>query len=94
MTGGLGFVVGKRGGAGGQPVRFELTGPMARRIDVEVGDRARVVDAMAGDPTTPSPCRATSSPGCAGARGRRRRCDIDGDVALGEAIVARLGFMI
>ena len=49
MMGALGFVVGKRAGApAGSRVRFELTGPMSRRIDVEVGDRAQVVDAMDG----------------------------------------------
>jgi uncharacterized protein (TIGR03083 family) len=47
-----GFVVGKRGGAPeGSSVRIELTGPVVRRIEVEVTDRARVVDGLAGAPT-------------------------------------------
>ena len=48
----LGFVVGKRAGAPtGSSVRFELTGPVARRVDVEVRDRAQVVETLDGDPT-------------------------------------------
>ena len=47
-----GFIVGKKAGAPvGSSVRFSLTGPLSRRVDVEVGDRARVVDGLAGEPT-------------------------------------------
>lgn len=47
-----GFIVGKKAGApAGSAVRFELTGPVSRRVDVDVADRARVVDALEGDPT-------------------------------------------
>ena len=38
MASAMGYVVGKKAGAPtGSRVRFELTGPAARRIDVEVG---------------------------------------------------------
>src|SRR5690606_2506465 len=51
VAGLLGYVVGQRAGAAaGSSVRFELTGPMSRRVDVDVTDRARVVDALAGEP--------------------------------------------
>ena len=48
----LGYVVGKKAGAPqGSRVRFELTGPAARTINVEVGERAAVVDELSGPPT-------------------------------------------
>jgi uncharacterized protein (TIGR03083 family) len=96
LTAALGYVVGKRAGAPpGSRVRFELTGPMARRVDVEVGDRARVVDALAGDPTV-----TLTLPGhvfarlCGGRGADPAAVEVDGDTALGEAIVTHLGFMI
>ena len=48
-----GYLVGKKAGApAGSSVRIELTGPVARRVDVSVADgRARVVEALDGDPT-------------------------------------------
>jgi uncharacterized protein (TIGR03083 family) len=96
MTAALGFVVGKRAAAPqGSRVRFELTGPMARRVDVEVGDRARVVDALAGDPTV-----TLTLPGhlftrlCGGRGADPAAVQVDGDADLGEAILTHLGFMI
>lgn len=47
-----GYVVGKKAGAPtGSRVRIELTGPVTRRIDVDVTDRARVVAALDAPPT-------------------------------------------
>ena len=47
-----GFIVGKKAGApAGSGIRIDLTGPVIRRIDVEVADRARVVEELAGAPT-------------------------------------------
>ena len=47
-----GFIVGKKAGAPqGSGVRIDLTGPVTRRIDVDVAERARVVDELAGEPT-------------------------------------------
>jgi uncharacterized protein (TIGR03083 family) len=96
MTAALGYVVGKRAGAPpGSRVRFELTGSMARRVDVEVGDRARVVEALAGDPTV-----TLTLPGhlftrlCGGRGADAAAVEVDGDSGLGEAIVTRMGFMI
>ncbi len=96
MTAALGYVVGKRAGAPpGSRVRFELTGSMARRVDVEVGDRARVVEALAGDPTV-----TLTLPGylftrlCGGRGADAAAVEVDGDSGLGEAIVTHMGFMI
>jgi uncharacterized protein (TIGR03083 family) len=96
MTAALGYVVGKRAGAtSGNRVRFELTGPMARRVDVEVGDRARVVDALTGDPTVTLTLPAHLFTRLCGGRGTDRAAvEVDGDIGLGQAIVTHLGFMI
>ena len=96
MTGALGFVVGKRAGApAGSRVRFDLTGPMSRRIDVVVDERARVVDAMEGDPTV-----TLTMPGllftrlCGGRGVDAAAVRTTGDAELGEAIITQMGFMI
>ena len=96
MTAALGYVVGKRAGAPpGSGVRFELTGPMARRVDVEVGDRARVVEALDGEPTV-----TLTLPGhlftrlCGGRGADPAAVEVQGDTQLGEAIVTTMGFMI
>jgi uncharacterized protein (TIGR03083 family) len=96
MAAALGFVVGKRAGApAGSSVRFELTGPLARRVDVEVGDRARVVESISGDPTV-----VLTLPGllftrlCGGRGASASDVVVSGDRALGEAVIAGLGYMI
>ena len=75
MTAVLGYVVGKRAGAPpGSRVRFELTGSMARRVDVEVGDRARVVEHARRRPDGhPHAARPPVHPALRGPRGRCRR---------------------
>jgi uncharacterized protein (TIGR03083 family) len=92
----LGYVVGKRAGApDGSSVRFSLTGPMSRTVDVAVDGRARVVDALPGEPTV-----ALTMPGllftrlCGGRGADPAGVDMQGDTALGEAVVANMGFMI
>lgn len=53
ITAAMGWVVGKLGAApDGSRVRFELTGPMRRRIDLCVDGRARVVDGFGDDAPT------------------------------------------
>jgi uncharacterized protein (TIGR03083 family) len=96
ITAALGFVVGKRAAAPpGSRVRFELTGPMARRVDVEVGDRARVVEALAGDPTVTLTLSGHLFTRLCGGRGASpAEVRVDGDTRLGEAIVTHMGFMI
>ena len=96
MTAALGFVVGKRAGAPqGTSVRFELMGPAARVLDVEVGDRARVVDALAGPPTAMLSMPALLFTRLCGGRGADAgRVEVSGDRALGARVAESMGFMI
>ena len=98
-----GFVVGKKAGApAGSSLRFELTGPLTRTIDVDVPDRARVVEALAGAPTVTVSMSSTAyarlscgrvapSDILAGALGG---VEIVGDEALGRRVVENLTFTI
>ncbi|MFC4605803.1 maleylpyruvate isomerase family mycothiol-dependent enzyme [Rhodococcus kronopolitis] len=53
LVGGLGFAVGKQGGAPqGSSVTFALSGPLARELHVAVDGRAAVVPALDGPATT------------------------------------------
>ncbi|MGH9112998.1 MAG: maleylpyruvate isomerase family mycothiol-dependent enzyme [Acidimicrobiales bacterium] len=94
----LGYVIGKKAGVrAGVAVRFELTGDLARRIDIDVAERARVVDALAGDPTATLTLPGERFMRIAGGRvpsGSDLGADIDGDTALGEQVMANLAFMI
>jgi uncharacterized protein (TIGR03083 family) len=99
MTTAMGYVVGKRAGApAGSRVRFELTGASARRIDVEVGERARVVDDLTGEPTVtltmPAGVFARLGGGRVEPASVRAEVSIDGDVELGERVLANLAFTI
>ena len=90
MTTAMGYVVGKRAGApAGSRVRFELTGASARRIDVEVGERAQVVDDLTGDPTVtltmPAGVFARLGGGRVDPATVRDDVSIDGDVETGRA---------
>ena len=100
MTTAMGYVVGKRAGAPlGSRVRFELTGASARRIDVEVGERAQVVDDLTGRPDG----HVDDAGRCL--RPSRRRPRRPGDACattsrstatsrLGELVLANLAFTI
>jgi uncharacterized protein (TIGR03083 family) len=99
MATAMGFVVGKRAAApAGSRVRFELSGPAARRIDIAVEDRARVVDDLDGPPTVTITMPAGLFARLAGGRANpsRHRDDITfgGDAELGERIVAHLAYTI
>ena len=96
----LGFVVGKRvAPPPGTTMRIELTGDLAGRIDIEVTDRARLVEAIAGSPTV-----AVILPGdrfmrIAGGRlsdsdDSQRDVAYVGDATLGGDFVTNLPFMI
>ena len=85
--------------AAGLRVPFELTGPAARTIDVEVAERAAVVDELSGPPTRHADdARRRVRPARRRPRrsGRRVRdqVTIDGDTELGEQIVANLAYTI
>jgi len=68
---------------------------LARRIDVAVGDRARVVEALDGEPTV-----TLTLPGllftrlCGGRGADPAAVQVQGDPQLGEAVVSHMGFMI
>jgi uncharacterized protein (TIGR03083 family) len=92
----LGYVVGKKAAApAGSSVRFELTGPLGRRIDIEVGDRARVVDHLAGEPTVTLTVPGHIFMRLVGGRGADPDAvAVRGDRELGRAVVSNLAFMI
>ena len=99
ITGIMGYVVGKQAGAPqGSRVRFELTGPAARTIDVEVADRAAVVDELSGPPTVtltmPAGVFARLGGGRVDPDTVRDEVTIDGDEELGEQIVDNMAFTI
>ena len=94
----IGFIVGKKAGApDGSSVRFDLTGPVSRRVDVAVVDgKARQVDTIDGEPTTT--ISLTSSDFARLACGRTQagsaRFEVAGDEALGQQVVSHLAFTI
>jgi uncharacterized protein (TIGR03083 family) len=93
----LGYVVGKKAGApAGSRVSFELTGPAARTLHVEVGERAHVVPDLAGPATTtltmPVGVFARLAAGRGDPESLRDQVTIDGDGALGDRIVANLAY--
>ncbi|QZA11191.1 maleylpyruvate isomerase family mycothiol-dependent enzyme [Mycolicibacterium holsaticum DSM 44478 = JCM 12374] len=98
MSASMGFVVGKLGGApDGSWVSIELTGPLARTINVAVTGRAQVVDDF-GDEQPTSTIRLD---GLLFTRlaGGRTPLDHDavtygGDVAVGRRIVEHLNYVI
>jgi uncharacterized protein (TIGR03083 family) len=94
-----GYLVGKRAGAPqGSRVRLELTGPVARTINVEVAERAAVVDELSGPPTLtvtmPAGVFARLAGGRADPQTLRDQVTIDGDVELGERLIANLAYTI
>lgn len=101
LTAAIGYVVGKKAAVPpGTSVRIDLKGPMSHRWDVEVTDRARVVDWMAGEPTL-----TITMPGATFCRvaGGRRAWDhpwvrsataVEGDEDLASQVLSNLVFMI
>jgi uncharacterized protein (TIGR03083 family) len=94
MSGALGFLVGKKGGAPqGSAVTFDLDG---RKLHVVVEERAKLVESLPGAPTV----RLTMSVGTFSRLGGGRiRPDlatvhIDGDQALGQRIVENLAYTV
>ena len=97
MAASMGFVVGKLGGApDGSRVAIELTGPLARTINVDVRGRARVVDEFDADPTS-----TITLDGLLFARLAGGRTIVDhgaitygGDEAVGRRVVEHLNYVI
>ncbi|MFF0817546.1 maleylpyruvate isomerase family mycothiol-dependent enzyme [Rhodococcus sp. NPDC003318] len=96
---GLGFAVGKKGGAPqGSSVTFALSGPLARDIHVAVEGRAAVV------PQLPRPATATLTldsrlftrlcGGRVAGADRLAEITVTGDVEFGRRIATNLGFTI
>lgn len=95
----LGYVVGKRAGAPqGSRVTYELTGPAARAIHVEVGERAAVVDAPSGPATVTLTMPVDTFRRICGGRidPAEARADVDvaGDTGLGERLIASGAYTI
>jgi uncharacterized protein (TIGR03083 family) len=98
MTASMGFVVGKLGGAPeGSRVAIELTGPLARTINVSVDGRAKVVDGFGSQ----EPTATITLDGLLFARLAGGRTAVDhgaitygGDQAVGRRIVEHLNFVI
>lgn len=98
-----GFVIGKKAGApGGSSVRILLTGPLTRRIDIDVTDRARVVDALAGEPTATLELSSTAYTRLACGRigpaevagGALGGAQLSGDGELARRVLENLAFTI
>jgi uncharacterized protein (TIGR03083 family) len=98
-VGALGYVVGKRGRApAGSLVTFELTGPVKRRLYVDVSERARVVAEISRDPDVALSLGSSLFMRLAGGRVSfddvSNEVDIVGDVELGRRIAAALAFTV
>jgi uncharacterized protein (TIGR03083 family) len=98
MAASMGFVVGKLGGApDGSRVAIELTGPLARTINVAVDGRAQVVDGFGGrEPTATISLDGLLFARLAGGRTTPDHGAITyiGDEAVGRRIVEHLNYVI
>ncbi len=97
MAASMGFVVGKLGKApDGSRVRLELTGPLARTINVAVDGRAKVVDEFDGEPTATIALDGLLFTRLAGGRTAVDHDAITygGDEAVGKRVVEHLNYVI
>jgi uncharacterized protein (TIGR03083 family) len=100
MASSMGFVVGKLGGApDGSRVAIELTGPLARTINVAVEGRAQVVDDFGGkEPTATIALDGLLFTRLAGGRTtrdlHRDTISYGGEEAVGKRIVEHLNYVI
>jgi uncharacterized protein (TIGR03083 family) len=100
MASSMGFVVGKLGGApDGSRVAIELTGPLARTINVAVEGRGQVVDDFGGrEPTATIAVDGLLFTRLAGGRTtparHREAISYGGDEAVGKRIVEHLNYVI
>ncbi len=91
----LGFVVGKQAAAPeGSTILVELTGPMTRRIFVQVEDRARLVPSLTGPPTATLTMESSAFLRRCGGRESTSDVHLDGDLALAQRVVDNLAFTI
>lgn len=101
ITAAIGYVVGKKAALpSGTTARIDLKGPMSHRWDIEVGEKARVVDWMSGEPDL-----IVTMPGATFCRvvGGRRPWDhpwvrsatvTEGDHELAEQVLSNLAYLI
>lgn len=100
MAASMGFVVGKRGKApDGSRVAIELTGPLARTVNVQVDGRAKVVeDFGATEPTSTITVDGLLFTRLAGGRTpaaeHEAQISYGGDDTVGRRIVENLGYVI
>lgn len=100
VAGTMGYVVGKLAKApDGSRVLFELTGPLARRIHVNVDGRAALVDGFGGlEPTATIRVDGLQFTRLAGGRpmspARPRDIELGGDKDLANRVVEHLNFVI
>ena len=96
----MGYVVGKLGKApDGSRVLFELTGPVARNIHVNVDGRARLVDDFGGqEPTATIRMDGLQFTRLSGGRpmcpARSQDIELDGDKDVAARVVENLNFVI
>ena len=94
----LGFIVGKKAGAPADAsVRFVLTGPVSRTIDVAVVDgRARVVDTLDGPPTVTFEMESPvfTRLACGRLAPSAASFSMSGDEDLGRRVIDSLAFTI
>ncbi len=97
MAASMGFVVGKLGKApDGSRVRLELTGPLARTINVSVDGRAKVVEEFDGEPTATVEVDGLLFTRLAGGRTAVDHDAISygGDEAVAKQVVEHLNYVI
>jgi len=96
---GLGYIVGKRGRApDGSSVLIRLGGPIERDLAVVVGGRARVVDAINGEPTATLTLSSSEFMRLAGGRedahAAQAAIELGGDLALARQLATSLAYTI
>jgi uncharacterized protein (TIGR03083 family) len=95
----LGYIIGKRGRApDGSSVLIRLTGPVKRDVAVVVQGRARVVEAMEGEPTATLNLSSSLFMRLAGGREDAElalgRIELGGDQALARQLATSLAYTI
>jgi uncharacterized protein (TIGR03083 family) len=96
----MGFVIGKKAGAAdGSSVTIELSGPVRRKIHVQVDGRARIVDELPGEPSTTITMSSSLFMRLAGGRARNLSNRLGGiafggDLELAQGVVTNLAFTI
>jgi uncharacterized protein (TIGR03083 family) len=99
VIGALGYIVGKRGRApDGSSVLIKLTGPIERELHVVTSGRAKVVDALDGDPTATIELSSSLFMRLAGGREDAEaalgRIRLGGDASLARQLATSLAFTI